>query len=734
MTRTRAPLLALLALLPSFLAAQRSLSGVVVDSSSGAPLDLARVVAPARVALTDRFGRFTLLIDSFPVRILVTRIGSRPVGFTLEAVPVELLRVSLPAAPVQLADLVVGRGGEPDLSELGRWTIPLEDGALLPMAQPDVMRALVAAPAVTQSTILSARPLIRGYDPGEATLLLDGFELPNPFHLARAFSAIPVEGVERVTVATAPLDVTVGHTSGAAVDLVGRTGDASGLSGGVAIDPISLTGWSGGAVGGVRLFGAGRAVTVGALATLAGKEFAYGFNDGYASLLLDRGGSPWLRGTLFGSSDRVEDQEGEDAMSWGVTLAGLRADLWRGATARLEGSLFVADFDETIKGLSLRSALVEVRNRYARVGGTLEWSTSRGRRRVKLGLAPSWRRIRNQVTITGGSLLPADLDDGRPELGGYGNWAERVGPGEIEVGLRYDVAGNAQAIQPRIRGEWPVGKGWSLGGAFGRSARLYHAISDPHGEPELVFYDLWFVAGEQGVPVARVDHAMLSTTWQRRGLSFRAAAYLSRGTGMLEARPETDQTLGGSTLRIGDARTRGVELQGGLNGAGRSVTLSYALTWSERDWGDGWLPWVQDRRHLVRLAAQTGIGGGWRFSTMVEGMSAAPLTPVAYVVPSDPFPEDGSNAPSYVFGREGSARGSGTFRVDVGFERAFGGPWGSRGAFTGSITNLTFGPVSPIRPEEIGSLYIGPEGPHPVRYERLFNLPAIPSVGLRFEF
>lgn len=333
-----------------------------------------------------------------------------------------------------------------------------------------------------------------------------------------------------------------------------------------------------------------------------------------------------------------------------------------------------------------------------------------------------------------GGLLSAALDDARTELGAYASWSDHLGSGSVEAGLRYDLAGKVDALQPRLRAEWPFGRGWSVGGAVGRSARLYHAISDPHGEPELVFYDLWFVAGEQGIPVAQVDHAMLLASWQERALSFRAAAYLSRGTGMVEVRPETDQTLGGSALRTGESRTRGLEFQGGMNGSGRSITLSYALTWSERDWGAGWIPWAQDRHHLVRLAAQTGIGSGWRLSTMVEGMSAAPLTPVAYVAPNDPFPGEPGAVPSYVYGPEGSARGSGTFRVDVGVERAFGGPWGSRGAFTASITNLTFGPAAPIRPEEVSNLLYVPEGPHQVRYERLFDLPAIPSVGLRFEF
>jgi len=708
-------------------AAQVRVHGVVVDATGGAPLEQTRVTGPERqVTTTDRFGRFTVVAAGYPLRLVVARIGYAPDTLELDAQPEGIVRVELRPRPVQVSEIVVTTGGaDPGLADLGRWTVPVAEGVVPAAVAPDLFRDLAIVPGVTQSTILSARPIVRGYDAGEVTLRLDGFELPNPYHIARAFSSIPVEAAERVSVATAPLDVTLGGTSGAAVDIVGRVGETGGAGGGAALTPITLDAWAEGGTDGITLFGAGRAATVGTIARMAGKEFSYGFKDGYGSLLGLRRGVPWLRLTGFASEDHVDDTEGGDAMRWGVGLLGVRADLWRRGAQRLELSAQVTDFHETVDHLQIRGAFVDVRNEFGRAGGGVEWGAGAAQGRAVVGMAAARRRIDNDVRVSGGSLVPAALRSTVTEVGAYGAVSRVLGTTTIDLGLRYDGAGPVGAWQPRIRGEIRLDGGWSLGIGAGRSARLYHTVSDPGSEPELVFYDLWFVAGEDGIPVALVDHAMLSLGWGDGRFSFRSALYGSRGEGMVEVRPETDQSPGGGALRIGDSRTCGLELQGGVSGTGRSLTVTYTLSWSERDWGEGWLPWIQDRRHLVRVAAQTSLGTKWRLNALAEGMSAAPLTPVEYVVPVEPI---------YVYGRENSARGSGTFRLDLGVERAFQGPWGSNGTFTASVTNLTFGPVAPLAPEDPTGLYPTGGPTHAVRYVRMFDFPAVPTIGVRLEF
>lgn len=729
------PLLLAMLLAAAPLAAQERVAGIVLDSATRAPLEKARVrIEGGATGLTDRFGRFSL-VGVFPVRLLVSRIGARPVALTLPTAPGSIIEVTLVAAPIQIADLVVtgGRDLDPGLAEVGRWTVPQDGGGAPAVVARDILRDLAATPAVTQSTVLSARPLIRGYDAGEVTLLLDGFDLPTPYHLARAFSALPTEAVEQTSVITAPLDPSVGGTTGAAVDIVGRIGGGGpGQRGGVALTPVSMDAWMGGGRA-VRGFAAGRVLTLSSAAKLAGRRLPYSFRDGYGSLVFAPGGLPRIRVTGFASRDTAGESGGDQWMRWGTTLLGVRSDAWRGRTSRLELSAHYSAFDQLVDGIEIRGGRIDVRNEFSRVGLGAEWNRAGAGGRVAVGVAPGWRHIVNHVASNSSGVATADADTRVSELGTYAALSHGLGSGRVDWGLRLDQAGSNRAWQPRVRAAWPVGNSLTLEAGVGRSARLFHAVSDPRSMPEIVFYELWLEAGKGGVPVGRIDHAATAATWHRGGVSVRGALYASRGEGMVEIRPETEQGLATSEHRVGRARTLGAEVQAGVNGAKGSLTATYALTRSDRDWGGGWIPWRQDRRHLVRVAGQTEMSG-WRVSVLAELLSAAPLTPVDHI--ADATVPDGTVGLEprgvYVYGAENSARSAATFRADLGLERSFGGPWGSRGALTLSVTNLSFGPLAPIGPRDAGEPY--PDISDGVKYERIFELPALPSFGLRFEF
>ena len=718
------------------LAAQERVAGIVMDSATHAPLDKARVrIEGGATGVTDRFGRF-VLTTRFPARLIVARIGSRPDTLLLTEAPSDLVRITLLAAPIQIADLVVEgeRDLDPALGSFGRWTVPKDGGGAPAIVARDVLRDLAATPAVTQSTLLSVRPLIRGYDAGEVTLLLDGFDLPTPYHLARAFSALPTEAVEQTSVRTAPLDPSIGGTTGAAVDSVGRVGGGGpGERGGVGLTPVSIDAWLGGGRT-VRGFLAGRVTTITSAARLAGRRLPYGFKDAYGSAVFAPGGLPRVRVTGFLSRDSAGESSGDQWMRWGTSLLGARADAWRGRTSRFEVSAHYSAFDEVVNHIAISSAVIDVKNDFSRLGLGLEWSRAAGRSRAVIGLAPGWRHIINRVAASGSDLATTDQDVRVGELGAYAAYSHAVGTAQVDWGLRVDRAGENTAWQPRVRAAIPVGREVTLEAGVGRSARLYHSITDPRSMPEIVFYELWLEAGKNGVPMARIDHYSVAATWRRGGASLRGTLYASRGRGIVELRPETDQQVAPAEYRIGEARTSGLEAQAGWSGERSALTASYALTWSERDWGAGWIRWRQDRRHLFRLAAQTERGA-WRLSALGEFQSAAPLTPVDHIADGT-VPDPGSGTPFpravLVYGRENSANGAPTFRTDLGLERRFHGPWGSRGALTLSVTNLSFGPLAPIGP--VKPTDVGFDPANGAQYQRLFEMPAIPSFGLRFEF
>jgi hypothetical protein len=224
---------------------------------------------------------------------------------------------------------------------------------------------------------------------------------------------------------------------------------------------------------------------------------------------------------------------------------------------------------------------------------------------------------------------------------------------------------------------------------------------------------------------------------------WRVSGYLSRASGLAELLPPTESGLPGDDFRYGRGRTAGLEVQVGLRSHARranSFSLIYVLSGSERNWGQNWVNWSQDRRHLVRAFGHLKLSRRWTVFGAFEAASAIPLTPVEQIIfINDPLSSGSGLAlgrPVYVYGEENSARGIGTARADLGVRFAFKGIAGSRAALGLSVINLGFGPVAPMEPAS-PSLEPGPPGEPDivrVRYERLFDLPAIPTVTLRMEF
>jgi hypothetical protein len=254
-------------------------------------------------------------------------------------------------------------------------------------------------------------------------------------------------------------------------------------------------------------------------------------------------------------------------------------------------------------------------------------------------------------------------------------------------------------------------------------------VSDPRPEPDLTFYDFWLSAGDSGIPVSIADHVTLELDTRRGVWSARISAFGTRARGMVELPPASDPIAAtAGPFRVGRGRTRGLELQaavGGTERRGSSLSVAYVVSASERDWGAGWVPWIDDQRHRVRVLGQVELSRRWALSGAFEGRSGVPLTAVDQVSP------DGT----LIFGPEHGIRSAGTAWLDLGVRFQFDGPWGSRGALGLSVLNVAFGPVAPLTlPFGTESIPVGDRRAVRIAWERTYRLPPIPTVTLRLEF
>ncbi len=735
--------------------------GTVVSADGTTPIANASIVArhSGGSAVSDRFGRFTISTTP-PDTLIVMAIGWRPDTIPLLAPLRSPLTVVLKRAPVIISDLIASTPAHRplDLADHGRWQMPMAAARTVPPAvETDVYRALAMIPAVSFSSPLSARPLMRGYDAQEITTRIDGFEVLNLYHLGRLFSSFPADAAEEITVRAAPYSAANGGSTAGLIDITGRTGRRDGFHAGGSLSYGSFSGYAGGGNDRLRYFGTARVFYWKSLDLLPNLDIPYHFEDLYGGLVFGPAERPTGRLTVFATQDRAGKTGGTKSfLNWDNAMIGGRWRLKDGAHTTFEVSTSAAHFGqkgEDVPGLhSIANA--NLRNQFTRLAVTGDLSSVFELTRVATGFAVGWRNVVNQIADSPRDFIRdpnpfgaarAAIDAGRVEIGGYASLSRRFGPLTAEAAIRLDAAGAQYSTQPRLHVRWSPAKRVEVSAGVGRTSRLYHLLGEARSEPDFDFLDFWLPANDS-VPTATVDHAAIDLNVELAPFVARISTFLSSGSGIGELTPETSQRQFGrfEFFRFGRSRTRGVEAQvayrGGPNSP-HSLSLSYVIGRSERDWGEGWVRWSLDRTHQIRGFGQIKLGGLTWFGA-VDAAVGSPITPIDFLLDDPTAPGvpgavvPGRTIPTAIYGRENSAATSGTFRIDLGMAYSFGGPTHRRFTLGGSIINLLGTGVAPfgyVQGSGTGPLALDRSG-GPTLYRRLFTLPPIPTVTLRAEF
>lgn len=725
--------------------------GTVIAAIGRTPIVAATVegLGSRTAVFTDRLGRFALELRALPDTVVVRAIGWRPDTLRLDRVPAGAISIELDRSPAVLSDLMVtATRATPDLAEAGRWRMPMAAARAVPPAvEPDVYRALALVPAVTFSSPLSARPLVRGYDAQDVTTRIDGFEALNLYHLGRIFSSFPADAAEEISVAAAPYTSAAGGSVAGLIDIHGQTGPADRAIAGGSLSYGALSAFAGGGNESVRYFGTARVFYWKSLELIPKLDIPYRFEDLYAGAIFGPAARPRGRVTVFATEDRAGHVADASFLHWSNLVVGSRwrvADIGRTSIDIGASANDSHQRGENVPGLHQQSA-ADLANRFGRLSSFLELTRQSGRTRITAGLSGGARRIVNRIAPHRGDAPTvadpgATLETTRPEAAAWGSISRRLGSLATEAALRADLTGASRSLQPRLHARWFASDGIELAAGLGRTSRLYHLLAEPRSEPDFDFLDFWLDSGDS-IPVARVDHATIDLNLGRQPLIGRISSYASRGTGLGELRPDTDQHAGPLPFfRFGRSRTRGVEAQVAYRGDAShpySLSVVYVLARSERDWGTGWVPWSLDRRHQVRAFGQIRLGrlNWFGAADLASGLPISPrVASGAADVPG--APGDPANRPaSPVYGAENSLGTSGTFRLDGGVAMVLGR---TRRRFTlgVSVINLLGTAVAPFG--DIDGPGTGPvatyPGGAPAPYRRLFRLPPIPTLTLRGEF
>src|SRR3989442_996579 len=168
-------------------AAAAVLTGAVIDAA-GKPLEFANIAVPAlhTGAVADEQGRFRIELAPGHYDLVISQIGYQATKRAIDVgdSPVEL-RIALAEEPVPVNEVVVmassfGREGKGEGATLRRMDIVMTPGGTA-----DVFQALRALPGINAPDE-GAALYVRGGDPHESLVRLDGAEMGHPYHYESA--------------------------------------------------------------------------------------------------------------------------------------------------------------------------------------------------------------------------------------------------------------------------------------------------------------------------------------------------------------------------------------------------------------------------------------------------------------------------------------------------------------------------------------------------------------------
>lgn len=648
---------------PTAAYADRTITGVVLDEHTGAPVEGAVVMAGEHQATTDATGAFT--IDDVPfgrVDVLVVAdgytayFGSARIG---DAMTVKI------SGEAKGGEVIEVSGRAPSAPPLHLST---DEIRALPGAGNDALRALQSLPGVARVPFGLGGLALRGSAPRDTNVYLDGIEVPLLYHFGGIASFLPTAAVDEISLQPGGASTRYGRGLGGVALVTSRTGrsDRWRVGGEVSLIHAATLAEGPGPLGGSWLIGARRSY-FDAIVAAASLDLALVPRYIDAQLRWESGNGRWMA-LLFASDDYVHlvpdgsstggfDTSSVKSFSYGSRFArlGVRYRAISGATSvvvlpsvgidDVDAKANHNDIDKGMHRWTVPFALrTDVSTAFA--GGTFSIGTDDVVQRHAY-------RMLNTPPAT-----PEDPDPSMPierELSRWtmdlGLWAEQswfAGGDKVEIrpGVRGDYIGlsDTMTIDPRL----------TVNEKITPSVKLEQSVGQYTSPPLVTDMDPIFgdrvmapsraIQAEVGVKaIVGDDKEVSATVYYERMRQLPVDAVSSAtpisdngGTesgGLLAiSRELVDEQFGSYSYRdsIGKGHSYGVELIARKTVGTWTGWVAYTYARSYRDnptYGPGYRPYVLDQPHALTVLGTTGLGKHWRFGGRFRFTTGNPYTP-----------------------------------------------------------------------------------------------------------
>lgn len=636
--------------------------GRVIDAATAQPIaEVAVTVQGTRLgALSDAQGRYEIRrVPSGAVTLVAGRIGYTTARTPLTLAPgdVRTLDVALTAAGATLSAVKVeARSREREQftrsADPGLFAVRSETLERVPViGEPDVLRVVQLMPGVVATNDFNAGYNVRGGESDQNLVLLDGYPIYNPFHLAGLFGTFIDETVGEFELIPGGLPARYGTRLSSVLTITPKAEERAGVHGTLSASVLATSLALGGRVGDRTSWNvAGRRTYADRfVALLSSSSLPYWFTDTQAHLrhelknggrlsLTAYAGEDVLAGFFSGLGDSTSAGLGGLRFDWGNTLVGAAWEqpldrLFGGDSAhvmqRLSRTGFTTNLDLGNGSLTLQNRVAESRA----WGEATRWS---GRHETRLGYEWSAYRVSYDVDAPAAGGAPLLTQRQRPSAAAlYLDQTVRADRLTARAGLRAEtVTGTGwAALSPRASVKWFAHPDLALTLSAGRTTQWTPALRNEQAPVRL--FDFWLTA-DRNTPVASAWQLIGGAErWLGPRRFVRVEGYHKHYDRLPSSNLFNDPAVLGDEFIVTTGTSSGVdvlwrELEGGRWSGW--VAYSFGVNWRTGKVGPdderGRFAPVQDRRHNLNVVASYDPGGKWRYGLRLGLGSGTPFTDV----------------------------------------------------------------------------------------------------------
>ncbi len=237
-------------LISSAFAEPFTIEGIVKDAATKEPLPFANIIiiGTSQGASTNQQGEFILNLEPGSYNLRCSYVGYKTVNSNLEINKDIQITIEMNSIDMLLQNVTIyaNRKGESNQKEVSMLSLQSENLGEITSAIPDVMRSVQMLPGVAVNNEFSSKFNVRGGNPDENLVLINGTQVYDPYHVKEAPNAsigiFNVDMIKKMDLITGGFSARYGDRMSSVVNIEYREGNRNNFEGQASLSLTDLAG------------------------------------------------------------------------------------------------------------------------------------------------------------------------------------------------------------------------------------------------------------------------------------------------------------------------------------------------------------------------------------------------------------------------------------------------------------------------------------------------------------